>query len=387
LVRHKLLNVATMKHAPDSTIRVRSFSRGDLKEVSRLWLKIFAPAQGVLPPTFESYFEDVFLANPWQGHGLSSLVCEDRQGAVVGFIGVLPRRMRFCGEPLTVAVASQFMIDPDRALPFASVALLRRFFSGKQDLSFSDGANRQALEIWAAAGGSSALLYSWVWTRVLRPVEYAARLCNRRLLSCLPMRAVQPICRTMDAAATRFSASPYSLPATLHTTIEERVDAAVLLDCIRKFSARRALQPEYDLSSFRWLLDKAAEQQTHGDLQTAVVKCPRGNTLGWYVCYVRPGGIGQILQLGGDLRHIDRVLEHLFHRAHEHGAVAISGQLEPSFVRALARAHCRFTWSGGVIIQSRNERLLNAIHRGDAFLSRLEGEWWMRFCDLYSEEA
>ena len=384
---HELLNVAPMKRAPDSMIKVRSFSKGDLREVSRLWLKVFAPAQCTLPPTFESYFEDVFLANPWQGHGLPSLVCEDRQGAVVGFIGVLPRRMRFCGEPLTVAVASQFMIDPDRALPFASVALLRRFFSGKQDLSFSDGANRQSLEMWAAAGGSAALLYSSVWTRVLRPVEYAARLCKRRLLSRLPMRAVQPICRPLDAAAARFSTSPYSLPATLHTTIEERVDAAVLLDCVRKFSVCRALQPEYDLPSFRWLLDKAAEQQTHGDLQTAVVKSPRGETLGWYVCYVKPGGIGQVLQLGGAPRHIDRVLEHLFHRAHKHGAVAISGQLDPLFAHSLARAHCSFTWSSGVIIQSRNERLLNAIHRGDAFLSRLEGEWWMRFCDLYSEET
>jgi hypothetical protein len=34
------------------------------------------------------------------------------------------------------------------------------------------------------------------------------------------------------------------------------------------------------------------------------------------------------------------------------------------------------------LIHSRNEKLLNAIYHGDAFLSRLEGEWWMRFCDL-----
>jgi hypothetical protein len=376
-----------MKHALDSTIRIREFSRGDLKEISQLWLKVFAPGQRTVPPAFERYFEDVFLRNPWQGHGLSSLVCEDNRGDLVGFIGVLPRRMRFCGAPLTVAVASQFMIDPDRALPFTAVALLRHFFNGGQDLSFSDGANWRSFEMWTAAGGSNALPYSCIWTRVLRPAEYAARLCKRRLFSCLPMRAVQPICRTLDAAVTRCSSSPFRLPTTLPTTIEENVDASVLLDCIRNFSARRALQPEYDLLSFRWLLEKAAEQQTHGDLHTAVVKRPRGEIIGWYVCYIKPGGIGQMLQLGGEPRHIGRVLEHLLCRAHAHGAVAVSGQLEPLFARALASAHCSLTLSSSVIIQSRNDKLLNAIHRGDAFLSRLEGEWWMRFCDLYSEET
>jgi hypothetical protein len=165
------------------------------------------------------------------------------------------------------------------------------------------------------------------------------------------------------------------------------VDAAVLLDCVRKSCIHRALHPEYDLSSFRWLLSKAAEQQKHGNLNSAVVKSAAGEILGWYVYYVRHGGIAQVLQLGGEPRHIDRVLDRLFYRAHEKGAVAVSGQLEPAFVHALASAHCNFAWSSGVLIQSRNQHLLNAIHRGDAFLSRLEGEWWMRFCDLHPAES
>jgi hypothetical protein len=31
------------------------------------------------------------------------------------------------------------------------------------------------------------------------------------------------------------------------------------------------------------------------------------------------------------------------------------------------------------MVHSNKPELLHAIHRGDAFLTRLEGEWWMRF--------
>jgi len=369
-------------------ISVRNFTGKDVRQVSRLWLRVFWPAKAnTEPPGLEKYLEEVFLQNPWRANHLSSLVCEDREGAIVGFIGVLPRRMRFHGEPLTVAVASQLMIDPDKPSPLASVSLLRHFFNGPQDLSFSDGANQRALKMWEAGGGSAALLYSAEWTRVLRPAGYAAQLWERRRASGFLSRAIRPFGRVVDLAASKLSQSPYRVFKPVQTRVEEVVDAGVLLDCIRKFSARRALQPEYDLNSFNWLLSKASEQKKHGHLQSALVKGAGGELLGWYVYYVRRGGIAQVLQVGGEPRHINRVLERLFYCTHQKGAVAVSGQLEPAFVHALAGAHCNFAWSSGVIIQSRNERLMNAIHRGDAFLSRFEGEWWMRFCDLHPAEA
>ena len=52
------------------------------------------------------------------------------------------------------------------------------------------------------------------------------------------------------------------------------------------------------------------------------------------------------------------------------------------FALELSSSHCGFTWPGGVLVQSRNKDILDVIHRGNAFLTRLEGEWWMRFCDL-----
>jgi hypothetical protein len=130
------------------------------------------------------------------------------------------------------------------------------------------------------------------------------------------------------------------------------------------------------------LLQQANEQKTHGDLQMEVVRSDDDEIIGSYMYYVKPGRTAQVMQFAGKPRQRRLVLEHLFYRARQKGAVAVSGQGEPAYARLLAQSHCVFTWSNGVLIQSRNEKLLNAIHHGDAFLSRLEGEWWMRFCDL-----
>jgi hypothetical protein len=211
-------------------------------------------------------------------------------------------------------------------------------------------------------------------------------LCRRRrLFHPLPL-ALGPLCRAVDGVITRLGSSPYRFASPDSGHVEKIADPAVLLECVREFSANRTLRPEYDLPSFQWLIRHATQQKTHGDLQIEVVRGDGGEIWGSYAYYVKPGQTAQTLQLAGKPRHRAQVLEHLFYRAHQQGALAISGQSEPSFARCLARSHCVFTWSSGVLIQSRNEKLLNAIHHGDAFLSRLEGEWWMRFCDLAASE-
>jgi hypothetical protein len=62
------------------------------------------------------------------------------------------------------------------------------------------------------------------------------------------------------------------------------------------------------------------------------------------------------------------------------GAVAASGRLEPALAAALAERrwpvyqsrHC-------TLLHSHDADLRHAVHRGDAFLTRLEGELCLRF--------
>jgi hypothetical protein len=96
--------------------------------------------------------------------------------------------------------------------------------------------------------------------------------------------------------------------------------------------------------------------------------------------YLKPGSISQVVQIGSADGHGGQVLDALFHDAASRGAIAVSGQLQPNLASELSDRHCRFRWlSLGVLVHSRNTQILQAIHRGDAFLSRLEGEWCLCF--------
>jgi hypothetical protein len=291
--------------------------------------------------------------------------------------------MIFNGRSIRVAVGTQLMIDRDARSPYAAVRLMRRFFSGRQDLSFSDGANEEAEDLWCAAGGDVASMDSLTWVRVLRPVQYVAALLERRESLRPAIRALWPVCRAADVGlACNWLGRRYWLPELPDTAVDEDPSDETILWCIRHLAGERALQPQYEPDAFRWLLKRAGEKQMFGELRKGVVRTADGGILGWYLFYARQGGVAQVLQFGGKPQSIRRLLDHLFHQAWNLGAVGIAGKLEARFVRELVKSRCGFTWPGyGTLVQSKDREILNAIARGDAFLSRLEGEWWARFSD------
>jgi len=83
------------------------------------------------------------------------------------------------------------------------------------------------------------------------------------------------------------------------------------------------------------------------------------------------------VQIGATRGFMGDVVDHLFERAYRGGAVAVSGQMDPAAFQALAARRCMFHHDGisWFLVHSRDREVLPAIHRGDAFLTRLEGEW------------
>ena len=71
-----------------------------------------------------------------------------------------------------VAVSSQFIVEPESRLEWAGVQLEKAFLSGAQDLSLADEANDSSCSIWERLGGSTALLFSILWTCFLQPAQY-----------------------------------------------------------------------------------------------------------------------------------------------------------------------------------------------------------------------
>jgi hypothetical protein len=363
---------------------IRAFRREDIAQVASLWLRVFRQcAHGASTP-LQQYFREIFFDSPWSDPGLPSLVYEEGSRGIVGFLGVVPRRMTFRGRPVRVAVATQLMVD-ERARTYPASKLMRRFLEGEQDLSFSDGANDQSEKLWCACGGSIALLHGLKWTRILRPAQYMRVQFKERAGSrgdAWLSELLRPACHALDTLAAWTGPGSRWLPGASRLLIEDEPDDQTLLWCVEHLAGERALQPDYSLDAFRWLLARAAEKKMYGALRRAVVREPNGDIAGWYLYYFRRGAVSEVLQFGARRKRGAEVLNCLFYEARARGAVAISGGFEPRFAKELTAGRCQFSWPGcAVVVQSRNREIMDAVHQGDAHLSRLEGEWWARFSD------
>ncbi len=363
--------------------RVRPFRAEDLPAVGALWLRAFQ--RPGTPSGVQRYFREVFLDHRLASDAPASLVHEDEDGAVVGFVGGIPRRMLFRGRPIRAVVATQLMVDPGRRRGLAAFDLLRALFAGPQELTFCDGANERSQTVWQRSGGEIVPLYSLTFLRVLRPAGYlrqrVARAGRDRVA-----RVAAPLCRAADAIAGSLTgldrAAAIGVPLGRPRTrlVNEDLSCSAARAILDDTVPAPSLRASYDDASLAWLLDQAARTRGHGLLRQRLCRDASGEAVGYYVYYARPGSVAQLLQIGGKSKVIGDVLGSLFADAYAAGSVAVAGQIEPRWLREIDDAHATFSCpSLGVLVHARDREITAALHRGDSLLSRLDGEWWLRF--------
>lgn len=139
--------------------------------------------------------------------------------------------------------------------------------------------------------------------------------------------------------------------------------------------------PAYDASSVRWVLERARRHVDHGDVRALVVRDDAQAITGWFVYYARRGRAGEVLQIGAEPRQHRQVIDHLLDDAWEQGVTLLSGRLEPAFAPQLSENGCLLYRRGyWTLAHSKRPEVCHALQRGDAFFTRLEGEWCLRFC-------
>ncbi|MGH9752284.1 MAG: hypothetical protein ACREA2_05820 [Blastocatellia bacterium] len=364
---------------------IRSLTEKDIPQIAALYQKIHLAGDPLqTQPSLQKLceeFDAIFLRNPWCEEDLSSLVCEDESGAIVGFIGISPRRMSLKGRPILAAVSAHWMLEPGRQLGMAGIRLLQQFISGPQQLSLADFANDIGRKVWNGIGGRMSYIHCLEWVKTLRPSARALSLVAGKLRLPSPLTSItRPLVQLSDATLARMSPHRYRFaPSEL---IAKDLDDETLLECISRFPASYSLRPEYDEFSLPWLIRRAEGLKRSGDLRKIALHDGSGAIVGWYLYYLTPGGSSEVLQMCSRKGSLGAVLDHLFHHAWINGSVLISGRLEPELLPALSSRACYMNcgppW---VLFHSRDPEILQAFDRGDVFLSKLEGEW----CTSYRE--
>jgi hypothetical protein len=358
--------------------QIRFFQREDIPAVAEIHREVFALSDRMSPAMLDRYrvyFDEVFLKPVAGRQDLGSLVYEE-DGRITGFIGSAPRRMIMNGRPVIARVSTQFVVLPrSRGIP--GVKLLQAFFAGPQDFAIADESNSIARSLWIGLGGITSAVESILWTYPLRPWSFGLYALGKLRRATLRLGSVAaPVGHTLDTITARTGLNPFAVNHPV--TGGAKMDGEALASCLSGM-VDRGLRPCYDSGSLLWVLERAARARTNSGIEAIAVQSDKGQILGWYVVSISTESICEVLQFHAGKGSTGRVFAHLLHHAAESGATAVAGRLDHSLMEAVSEYRCFMHSGPWVLVQSRNPEIARAFERGDAFFSRLEGEWCLRF--------
>ncbi|HEU4685794.1 MAG TPA: hypothetical protein VFS39_14905 [Nitrospira sp.] len=359
-------------------VPVRPFGVEDLEAVAQLHARVFNQGWRHADDLRRraTYLRQVFLEHRDVGCAVPSYVAEE-QGRVLGFLGVAPRRFLYMEKPVLAAVCTQFIADPVGQSRMVGIQLLSTCLRGPQDLTIADEANNAARILWEGFGGTTALLYSLSWTRILRPAGYVVSLIGLRRGWRSLARVIRPASRLLDTVAAHGAGGPLRPPVSTATgTVLS--DASAPEDGCDYHDGSR-LRPDLPNDDRNWLLRRAADKPCGGTLTRVRVSSGREGVVGWYLYYVNPGGISEVVTIAAKSRARGVVFTHLLQHAWHGGAIAVSGRVLPQWMPALSEHRCFFSRGPWVLVHSRRPDIVQTFHEGTASSSRLEGEWCLGY--------
>ncbi|MDQ3709196.1 MAG: hypothetical protein M3387_07830, partial [Actinomycetota bacterium] len=345
-------------------------------------------------PELRAFFERTLLDQPWADPELPSLVGV-QEGEVVAFLGSHVRRLSLNGRPGRLACSGQLVVDPGARNRAMGAFLLKRYMSGAQDVTITDGATDTVRAIWERLGGETAYLRGIEWVRVLRPWGTVRAAVARRRIphgAGRPGSSITGQLDRMTLPAARLAleiassgrgarrgrmgvrGSAGSRPQPVAT---EPLSPRDLVDHVGALAEGLHLHVPYDETFADWLLNEVGRVEERGRLVARTVRDRRG-VAGWFVYFLQPGGLSPVLQIGAsDEPSAGTVLDALIDDAREGGAAAVHGRVEPLLLGPLRSRRTLLRNTGGALVHARDPAVHAAAVSRHALLTRLEGEWWM----------
>ena len=361
--------------APLSRARnaIRPFRRDDVPDVVALYKEVFPATERSGTSDLESYFDIAFCGSPLHDGETGSLVYVGSGGDILGFLGVQPRRLAIRGRTLRAVVCTKFMVARRAGINNAAVSMLKNVFERPLDLVLSDLANDPARRLWEGLGGRTVLLGSLSWSRALRPARHLmSRITRRRLLKPLAFAAT-PLADIADRITARYARRRFPSPVADHTS--EDLDPETVVQCLPTVCRERPLRPDYDARSLKWLFEVMSRSNHAISLRKQLVRNAQHEIVGWFLYALERGGASNVLQMAATKRSAEAVLELLLADAWSQGSVVLSGRFDSGFVGPLSSLGCALSQGPWMLVHSNHTDVLDAILSGEAFLSRLEGEW------------
>ncbi|MGE7370700.1 hypothetical protein ACQKKX_16795 [Neorhizobium sp. NPDC001467] len=353
---------------------IRDLERDDIDGVARLFQKTFR-GRAKASASLNDSLEQSFLRHPWDEPGLRSKVAIDGNGHPCGFIGIVPARLELEGRNVLAAFAGSMMVDDPKANPLVGARLLRAFLAGPQDISLTETANATALNMWQKLGHPLDPAYSLNWLKVLRPVSTGVQLAERTVPA---LQLARPLGRIADRAVgwVRRPApldQPQGRRPMFHDVTRDDFARALLV-----LKDAYPLRPRWDAGSLDWFVRQAEQKRSFGYPEWRVADGPDGRPIAAYAYFASAGGIGWVLQAVSLSTQREGLVDDLFAHAHAYGCAALRGAAHPWLVPALMQRRALFVGRAFYVAHARDKTLLEPVKAGQALISGLAGESWMR---------
>jgi Acetyltransferase (GNAT) family len=355
---------------------VRIFRKTDISQVVKLYWDYLVSRSGQVPTELQDTFADLYFNSPWVRDHSPSFIYEDNKGEVLGFIGVITRKMSLGGEFLRVGFAGNFVVHPKARSLLAASQLLAAMLSGDQDMLCTDSANDISRRVLERVGFRLIPSLNIHWARPLQPSSYVVHAIFRGLGpgAGLPFHLIgKAVAKLMDSAV---GAKLNPLPAATSDLYAEDLSSKTLLHCLGKFNHGQKLQTVYDCESLQWLLNFMERNRKRGTLRKVLLRDKNHNIVGWYIYYVKPGNVGEVVHIGAAQALSSGLITAMLRDASRHGLIALHGLAGSDDMASFSDVGCFFTCRGGwTLAQSRRPELMNLLLQGKTAFSRLDGEW------------
>jgi len=358
---------------------IRPFTAADVEAVASLYEREMRSGSGTPAPGLREYLTQVFLDEEGLAGGLRSLVYA-QDGEVRAFLGIQGRRFLLDGRPVVLGYCGPLVTAPgSHAL---AAFLMKAFLDGPQEISLTDGATSSAVRLWTRARGAPHHLTMVRWTRLFRPWAFTSNYLSRRPRLGRLWRPIEWLGRPLAALADRatraltgglFRSAPATLRAEPLTPAGMRLGLAALS---RQYRLRR----DYDEAFLAHLFDEMRRLEERGTLRAHLLRNDAGDIAGWYVYYHNRGGISRVVEIAARPQTVRDVILHLFADADAGGATALQGRLEPALAEPLSHLRTSLQYApSAALVHSRDPEFFGILCRGEALLTRLDGEWWLGF--------
>lgn len=361
-------------------MKIRAFEPEDAPAVASLWQYWFRGKSRVPDPGLVRLVERIYVEDPNTDDEVRSLVAEDEAGKMLGFLGTSVTPVILDGRAGKLAGVFPSVVDPGAPTTVAAF-LLRKFLAGPQDFTFSDGGHVKFERIWELLGGQILQLQSMRWVKLFRPGRVglgAAAARRRSVASIAPV--LGPVVGGADVLARRLMRSRLSSPATPGGYATEPLTPELMAGHAPALLAKKRLRPVYGEAHVAWQFREMAKYVEQGEFRAKLVRTAKGEVAGWYVYYLKAGGVSRVYDVEALPEHLEGVVAELFAEANQGGAGALIGRLEPRLRGVMNRAGALVHNGGSLqMAHSRDVRLVDDAQLGRLAFSRLQGEnwyWW-----------